>query len=76
MTENRRKVFIVPVIVIVALALSLPAFAVPSGKTVVLEPKGAGKVVFAGRMHADKGIKYADCHTDVFKMKKDRIESP
>jgi c(7)-type cytochrome triheme protein len=70
-TENMRTYFVVAVIVIVALALSLPAFAVPSGKIVVLEPKGAGKVVFDGKMHADKGFKCADCHPGVFKMKKD-----
>jgi c(7)-type cytochrome triheme protein len=70
-TENRRTYFVAAVIAIVALALSMPAFAVPSGKTVLLEPKGASMVVFDGKMHADKGFKCADCHPGVFKMKKD-----
>lgn len=71
MTENRRTYFVAAVIAIVALALSMPAFAVPSGKTVLLEPKGASMAVFDGKMHADKGFKCADCHPGVFKMKKD-----
>lgn len=50
--------------------LSAAAYAVPSGKVVVLEPKGAGKVVFDGKLHADKGFKCADCHQGVFMMKK------
>jgi c(7)-type cytochrome triheme protein len=66
-----KKHCIVAVIAAAALVLSVQAFAVPSGKIVVLEPKGAGKVVFDGKMHADKGFKCADCHPGVFKMKKD-----
>jgi c(7)-type cytochrome triheme protein len=70
-TENRRTYFVAAVIAIVALAQSMAAFAVSSGKTVLLEPKGASMVVFDGKMHADKGFKCADCHPGVFKMKKD-----
>jgi len=58
------------VIVAAALVLSVEAFAVPTGRTVVLEPKGAGKVVFDGKLHAEKGFKCADCHQGVFMMKK------
>lgn len=71
MTENRGTYFVAAVIAIVALVLSMPAFAIPSGKTVLLEPKGASIVVFDGKMHADKGFKCADCHPGVFKMTKD-----
>jgi c(7)-type cytochrome triheme protein len=45
--------------------------AVPSGKTVEFaSPRG--KVTFDGKVHADKGLKCADCHTTpkLFEMKK------
>ncbi len=55
----------------VLLVLAGPIIAVPPGKTVVFEPKGAGKVVFDGKVHAEKGLKCADCHqSGLFKMKK------
>jgi len=65
-----KKYCIMAVIVAAALVLSVEAFAVPTGRTVVLEPKGAGKVVFDGKLHAEKGFKCADCHQGVFMMKK------
>lgn len=47
-------------------------YAVPPGRT--LEWTGAkgspGKVVFDGKVHADKGLKCNDCHTKIFPMKK------
>jgi c(7)-type cytochrome triheme protein len=46
-------------------------FAVPPGKTVEFaSPRG--KVTFDGKVHADKGLKCADCHTTpkLFEMKK------
>lgn len=46
------------------------AMAVPSGKTVEFDGKGAGKVIFDGKVHADKGNKCNDCHTKIFQMKK------
>ncbi|HET6515014.1 MAG TPA: cytochrome c3 family protein [Thermodesulfovibrionales bacterium] len=46
------------------------AMAVPPGKTLEYEAKGAGKVIFDGKVHADKGLKCNDCHTKIFKMKK------
>jgi c(7)-type cytochrome triheme protein len=46
------------------------AVAVPSGKTVEFEAKGAAKVIFDGKVHADKGLKCNDCHTKIFQMKK------
>ncbi len=47
------------------------AVAVPPGKTVEFQGGGAGKVVFDGKVHADKGAKCADCHTNpkLFAMK-------
>lgn len=46
------------------------ALAVAPGKTVEYEGKGAGKVVFDGKIHTDKGLKCNDCHTKIFQMKK------
>jgi len=46
------------------------AMAVPPGKTVEFAGGGAGKVVFDGKTHADKGLKCNDCHTKLFPMKK------
>jgi c(7)-type cytochrome triheme protein len=45
--------------------------AVPPGKTVEFASP-MGKVTFDGKMHADKGMKCADCHTTpkLFAMKK------
>ncbi len=65
------KKFLVLAILVVMLAVAGAAYAVPSGRTLEFEPKGAGKVVFSGKVHADKGLKCADCHASgVFKMKK------
>jgi c(7)-type cytochrome triheme protein len=66
-----KKFFVLALVVVVTLALSMTAFAVPAGKTVEFDGKGAGKVVFDGKVHADKGLKCADCHqSGLFKMKK------
>ncbi len=66
-----KKLFVLTLGVVLMLAMSIPAFAVPAGKTVEFTPKGANKVVFDGKVHADKGFKCADCHqSGLFKMKK------
>jgi c(7)-type cytochrome triheme protein len=52
-----------------AVTLVGTAMAVPPGKTVDWDTK-AGKVVFDGKIHAEKGLKCNDCHTKIFKMKK------
>jgi c(7)-type cytochrome triheme protein len=66
-----RKVFVVALVVVVMFMMAVSAFAVPAGKTVEFDGKGAGKVVFDGKIHADKGLKCADCHqSGLFKMKK------
>jgi len=66
-----KRFFVLALVAVVISALSVSAFAVPAGKTVEFDGKGAGKVVFDGKTHADKGLKCADCHqSGLFKMKK------
>ena len=55
---------------IIAVALVSSAFAVTSGKTVEFAGGSAGKVIFDGKVHAEKGLKCIDCHTKIFPMKK------
>lgn len=65
----------VSVLILIALSLVFAgvAIAVPAGKTLEWE-SSAGKVVFDGKSHADKGLKCNDCHTKIFKMKKGSTE--
>lgn len=63
-----RIIAVVAMLVVIAFAGS--AFAVPAGKTVEFEGGGAGKVIFDGKTHADKGAKCNDCHPALFQMKK------
>jgi c(7)-type cytochrome triheme protein len=65
-----KKFFVLALVVAVTLVMAAPVFAVMSGKTVEFEAKGAGKVIFDGKVHAEKGLKCKDCHPAVFKMKK------
>jgi len=66
-----KNILVLAVAVVLTLALAVSSFAVPAGKTVELDGTGAGKVVFDGKVHADKGAKCADCHqSGLFKMKK------
>ncbi len=65
-----KKLLVVAIVVVVTFVLTVSAFAVPAGKTVEFDGKGAGKVTFEGKVHADKGLKCNDCHPAVFKMKK------
>ncbi len=66
-----KKFFVFALVVVVTFAMAVSAFAVPAGKTVEFTPKGADKVIFDGKIHADKGLKCADCHqSGIFKMKK------
>ncbi|GAB4534144.1 MAG: hypothetical protein Fur0020_00490 [Thermodesulfovibrionia bacterium] len=60
------------VVVLTILAFAAVAFAVPAGKTVEFAGGDAGKVVFEGKTHADKGLKCNDCHKEpkLFEMKK------
>ena len=66
-----KKLLVVAIVAVATFVLSVSAYAVPAGKTVEFEAKGAAKVVFDGKAHADKGLKCADCHqSGLFKMKK------
>lgn len=55
---------------VAAMAFIGGAIAAPPGKTVEYAGGPMGKVVFDGKVHADKGLKCPDCHTKVFQMKK------
>ncbi len=59
-------------LIVTALFSISSALATPAGKNVEFEGGSAGKVVFDGKVHADKGAKCADCHTNpkLFAMKK------
>jgi len=57
-------------ILIIVMAFANSGFAVSSGKTVEYAGGSAGKVIFDGKIHADKGLKCTDCHTKIFPMKK------
>lgn len=50
------------------------ALAVNPGKTVEYAGGNQGKVVFDGKIHADKGLKCNDCHTKIFQMKKGTLK--
>ncbi len=66
-----KRVIALALAVILTFVMAASAFAVPAGKTVEFDGKGAGKVVFDGKIHAGKGLKCADCHqSGLFKMKK------
>ncbi len=57
-------------VVAMLIAMAAPVFAVAPGKTVEYDGKGAGKVIFDGKIHAGKGTKCAECHPKLFKYKK------
>jgi c(7)-type cytochrome triheme protein len=63
-----KALFLIPVLVLAF--ISSNGFAVTSGKTVEFKDGSAGNVVFSGSVHADKGLKCADCHPKIFPMKK------
>ncbi|GAB4489049.1 MAG: hypothetical protein OHK006_20210 [Thermodesulfovibrionales bacterium] len=65
-----KKITAIVLTLLVAVAFVGTAFAVPAGKTVEFSGDKAGKVVFDGKVHADKGLKCNDCHTKIFQMKK------
>ncbi len=65
-----KKIVILMIVAVVAIAMAVPAFAVMPGKNVEYAGGGAGKVVFDGKAHKDAGNKCNDCHPALFKMKK------
>ena len=60
--------FFLTLVIMVAFAGS--GLAVSPEKTVEYAGGSAGKVIFDGKIHADKGLKCTDCHTKIFPMKK------
>jgi c(7)-type cytochrome triheme protein len=52
--------------ILTMICTSVPVIAVPPGKTVTWEGGGAGRVIFDGSLHKDKGFKCMDCHTKIF----------
>jgi len=63
------KVLALMTVLLFVLSFAGAALAVPSGKTIEWDTP-AGKVVFDGKTHAEKGFKCNDCHTKIFPMKK------
>jgi c(7)-type cytochrome triheme protein len=55
---------------LIVLVLVGSSLAVGPGKTVDFAGGSAGKVIFDGKTHADKGTKCTDCHAKIFPMKK------
>lgn len=57
-------------------ACTTVALAVPPGKTLEFKKSPMGKVIFSGKIHADAGVKCAECHNpDTFpKMKFGTVE--
>jgi c(7)-type cytochrome triheme protein len=67
-----KKAIRTAVTVIMVLAAA-QAMAVSAGKSVEWNTS-MGKVVFKGDDHAGKGLKCAECHSKIFKMKKGATE--
>lgn len=71
----RLYVIILTIAALAGALFAAVAAAVPPGR--VLEWKtetGGSTVVFDGKAHADRGLKYSDCHPRIFKMKKGHAE--
>ncbi len=66
---EQMKYFSTLLVVIIAVVFVGSAMAVPSGKSVTFPDGAMGKVVFDGKVHADKGLKCMDCHSKIFPMK-------
>ncbi len=64
-----KRIMVSMLVIMIAIAFSVPAFAVPPGKTVELPDGTQGKVTFTGDAH--KAFKCNDCHPALFKMKKE-----
>lgn len=68
MKKTMKKFFLIAMVFVIMVVLAASAFAVGPGKTVEFAGKGAGAVVFDGKMHS--AAKCAACHPALFKMKK------
>ena len=64
------RIIISALTIVIAVMFVGSAMAVPPGKTIDYVGGGMGKVVFDGKIPADKGLKCTDCHSKIFKMKK------
>lgn len=62
------------VAILMVVLLASNAFAVMTGQVVEYKGGGAGKVVFDGTTHANKGLACTDCHPSPFQMKKGSTE--
>jgi c(7)-type cytochrome triheme protein len=58
------------IVILIGVVFVTTVQAIQPGKTVTWDTP-MGKVVFDGKNHADAGIKCLDCHSKIFKMKKD-----
>jgi c(7)-type cytochrome triheme protein len=67
---EKMRITAIMITLLVAVAFAGGVFAVPPGKNIDYAGGGAGKVVFDGKTHADKGLKCNDCHTKIWPMKK------
>jgi len=64
------KVLKALMVVAAAAAFFGSVMAAPPGMKVEFSGGPMGKVTFDGKVHADKGLKCNDCHTNIFQMKK------
>ena len=65
-----RTVGVFSLIFFFSMVLAGNVLSVPSGKTVEYKGGSEGKVIFDGKVHAEKGLKCSDCHPKLFPMKK------
>jgi c(7)-type cytochrome triheme protein len=65
------KLVSILVAISIVLAFTAAAMAVPAGRTIEYPDGAMGKVIFDGKVHAEKGLKCGDCHPVIFQMKKD-----
>ncbi|OGW56659.1 MAG: hypothetical protein A2Z09_02365 [Nitrospirae bacterium RBG_16_43_8] len=63
------KILTIILAIAVAVVFAGSAIAVGPGKTLEFPGGEKGKVVFDGKIHADKGNKCAACHPAIFPMK-------
>lgn len=67
---EKMRITAIFVTLLAAVAFAGGVFAVPPGKNIDYEGGGAGKVIFDGKTHSEKGLKCNDCHTKIWTMKK------
>jgi c(7)-type cytochrome triheme protein len=72
--RNMKMVVTMVAVVITAVLFIGSAMAVPPGKSVEYAGGGAGKTVFDGSVHANKGLGCNDCHPSPFQMRKGSTE--